>query len=847
MGRFDQHKPKQQKRDLPTPVCPWEKCFAKSTEAGIPGLTVSEHCTIAGSIAGELFAGRCLNTVLPIGTPFLVAAHDAGKVSPGFQKKYFNNLLVACCPELAAANTEARNWETNHSVIGEAAFREWAEEHAKSRDWLKWAEAIGAHHGSRENPNREGTGPYGGTEWAVERKELLDSLFEQFGGRLPDVSPRPEQIKLLGGLTCVADWIASNEDFFPNIGIPENTDLSGLVDQALQECGWVAPQLKSNLSFADVFPFPPNEMQESFIECVDRRGVYVLEAPMGMGKTEAALFAAYKLMASGENSGLYFGLPTRLTSDRIHQRVEKFMERILVNPGFVKLVHGHAWMNLESNASEFRAGMSWFHPRKRALLAPFGVGTIDQALMSVLKVKHHFVRTFGLAGKVVILDEVHSYDAYTGTLLNCLVGELLKIGCSVIILSATLTEKRRRDFIASPARTEAYPLISAHDRMVEPPPPENKEFALRFLNEPDDTLIGQAVSAAEQGLCVLWIANTVAQSQEIFNRINGARPEGRFQTALLHSRFPAFRRQQLEDEWMAKLGKEGSRPDGCILVATQVVEQSVDIDADLLVTELAPTDMLLQRMGRLCRHKRGARPDGAGQVWLYGPFKTECADAESFKTALGPSQYVYSPYVLWKTIRVWENREAIRLPSQIREVLEATYADEQNPPDWVAELKAELDAKKAKLQGAALGLTQLFCGDDDEEKAPTRYSTRPTIPALILRSCDNLGTSAHVVLCDGNELELVAGERDFRKAVCLHQNMVSLPIHQSLKMPVPAWLANMVFGPAAVLKLDGENLKDLNGDDVPWGYHKDKGVCARNIESKKPSQWELEDEDESYY
>jgi CRISPR-associated endonuclease/helicase Cas3 len=760
------------KTRLSTPVCPWKKCFAKSTEDGTSGLTVSEHCTIAGSIAGALYS---------------------------------------------------------------------------SRDWLTWAEAIGAHHGSRKSPNREGTGPYGGAEWAVERKQLLDSLFEQFGGQLPRSSPRPEQVKLLAGLTCVSDWIASNEEFFPNTGIPEDTDLSVQIEQALRECGWTAPQFQPDLSFEQVFPFSPNEMQRAFIGCVDQRGVYVLEAPMGMGKTEAALFAAYKLMETGENTGLYFGLPTRLTSDRIHQRVEQFMERILVNPSLVKLIHGHAWMNLESHAKEFAAGMSWFHPRKRALLAPFGVGTIDQALMSVLKVKHHFVRTFGLAGKVVILDEVHSYDAYTGTLLNCLVEELLKIGCSVIILSATLTEKRRRDFIESSERTEAYPLISAHDRMVEPPPPENKEFALRFFDAPDDVLIKQAVLAAEQGLCVLWIANTVAQSQDIFNRVNGARVEGSFQAALLHSRFPAFRRQQLEDKWMEKLGKDGSRPEGCILVATQVVEQSVDIDADLLITELAPTDMLLQRMGRLCRHKREARPEGAGQVWLYGPFRTDCSDAESFKTALGPSQYVYAPYVFWKTIQVWQQRTKISLPSQIREVLEATYADEPNPPDWVTELKEELNLEKEKLQGAALGLTQLFCGDDDEERAPTRYSTRPTIQTLILQQCDDCEKFANVVLSDETELQLTAGERDFKKAVVVHQNMISLPIHQSLKLPVPVWLAKRVFGPVAVLKLDGENLTDLNGDDVPWGYHKDKGVYRREGIVMQTSRKDWEDEDEFDY
>ncbi|MBN2683636.1 MAG: CRISPR-associated helicase Cas3' [Pontiellaceae bacterium] len=826
---------------------------------GTVGISVYEHCRIAGVLAEKLLSGRLDSLELfSIGTPFLVAVHDVGKVSPGFLKKCSNEALLELCPELAAENAECWMWNSNHAEIGEAAFRAWAKaEYNKSAEWLSWAEALGVHHGRRSLPKNEGVGPYGGEEWAEQRQQLIDFLFHEFGEDLPEESPTCEQVKLLAGLTCVSDWIASNEDFFPNTGIPAGADLSGLVQNALTECGWTPPLFKQGLAFADVFPFSPNSMQQAFIDCVDQRGVYVLEAPMGQGKTEAALFAAYQLMASEQNSGLYFGLPTRLTSDRIHLRVNAFMDRILENPSFVKLVHGHAWMDLESNVAEFRAGMGWFHPRKRALLAPFGVGTIDQALMSVLKVKHHFVRTFGLAGKVVILDEVHSYDAYTGTLLNCLVEELLKIGCSVIILSATLTAKRRSEFFVQSTEACDYPLISSATKTEAPLPPADRKVAVSYYGAAADSLVEQAVEAAERGLCVLWIANTVAQSQDIFCRVNGERAEGAFETGLLHSRFPAFRRAQLEEVWIEHLGKEGKRPRGCILVATQVVEQSVDIDADLLITELAPTDMLLQRMGRLCRHDRKHRPEGAGQAWIYGPPDVQWNSAKEFNEALGVSRFVYASYVLWKTLEVWRTRSTVSLPGQIREVLEETYAEADEVPEWVDGLKAELDAKREKLQGAALGLTALYCGEDSEEAAPTRYSTRATIPTLILRRCDNLGSSASLVLCEGSEVELRAGDRDFRKAVRLHQNMVSLPAHWTkdgrvFKPTVPAWLKAQVYGSVWVLEIEdgAENgpLVDLNGNEVPWEYHVDKGVFKRGCERASQSEWhELEDEDESYY
>jgi len=360
---------------------------------------------------------------------------------------------------------------------------------------------------------------------------------------------------------------------------------------------------------------------------------------------------------------------------------------------------------------------------------------------------------------------------------------------------------------------------------VATPPPLDRRIDLRFFQgSEEDDLIERAVLAAERGLCVLWISNTVASSQTVFAKINAERKEDSFQTGLLHSRFPAFRRTELEDEWMESLGKDGPRPKGCILVATQVVEQSVDIDADLLITELAPTDMLLQRMGRLCRHERDSRPAGSGQAWIYGPMQLACDDAAQFKEALGTSHYIYAPYVLWKTIRVWKTRTEACLPSDIRDLLETTYAELDELPEWVEELKAELDTKKAELKGKALGLTKIYCGDDDEDSAATRYNNQRTIPALILRECDNCEAFANLTLCDGTELAARAGERDFKNAVAIHQNIVTLPWYGSDYPAAPAWLKKTVFGAVLVLKIRGEDLIGLGGLETQWGYHPDKGV-----------------------
>ena len=199
---------------------------------------------------------------------------------------------------------------------------------------------------------------------------------------------------------------------------------------------------------------------------------------MGCGKTEAALWAAHRLIAAGMNDGLYFALPTQVTSNRIHQRVAPFFaqrSRIPRRCGSRMALRG--WRiarrcnciqpRATTEAGEHvRAGRSWFASSKHALLARFGVGTVDQALQGVVAVKHFFVRRFGLAGKVVILDEVHSYDVYTGALITQLIHELLALRCSVIVLSATLTQERRKDLVAAAGgdplsiASSAYPLIT---------------------------------------------------------------------------------------------------------------------------------------------------------------------------------------------------------------------------------------------------------------------------------------------------------------------------------------------------------------------------------------------------
>lgn len=809
----------------------WKMCIAKTTEDGEPGLTVAEHCRNVAEVSRALIERLPAAVIERLGaSPITVSAtHDVGKVSPGFQKKYFNKYLENVCPKVA--NLSAVAFEDKHAIISELALtaRLGVEPNTSPS-----AAVVGAHHGIRtaDSPLVDGSPRTGGPAWAAERQALLEELEAEYG-ELVD-APAPD-LDALSGLVCVADWMGSDEGFFPPAGLPAGVDRAEVAREAVAACGWTTVEIRPGLSFAEVYDFEPYPMQSDFVDAVTGPGLYVLEAPMGLGKTEAALYAAYRLMEAGHNSGLYFGLPTRLTSDRIHQRVQAFLDTISVNGERVRLAHGQAWMRaFEHGGAALDAGREWFRPSKRALLLPFAVGTVDQALLAVLKVRHHFVRGFGLAGKVVILDEVHSYDLYTGTLLDLLVRRLLELGCTVIILSATLTAARRRSFVDGGGAGDAYPLVSASrgdDQVFVPteaPADQTVDVALGPASEAEVAELA-AVKAAS-GHCVLCIANTVAGAQRWYNAVKAAMSEGAFEIGLLHSGFPAWRRRQIEDLWMERLGKDGNRPEGCVLVATQVVEQSVDIDADLMITELAPTDMLIQRLGRLWRHHRPDRPCQSPVVRIVVGDMDGVDSLEELEEALGvPNCRVYQPYVLWRSFQVWKALGEVALPGDIRSLLEATYATPSTPePTFIGAAHKRVEAHRKKLARLALSArasAEGYCTMPDDERAATRYSELPTIDALLVQKVDISGSaSATLELSDGASVTVDAAVKNPKVTAALHKNLVRVPHYRLPTATTPKYLGRHFFDATALLLIGSSGALNLEGDDTALRYDDERGL-----------------------
>ena len=648
-------------------------CWAKTDPLGHPCLSVRDHCLIVGAVAEQivgLLSPACRN-LIQSGAVTLAATHDIGKITPGFQLK--------ARPHWDFPDAMGQIfYEGNHAKVSQAHL---GSLHGKKP--FDWVLSAGGHHG--KYPAATGRVPKineGGLGWpAILREELLEELEATFG-KLPSVNiPKGAFVHWLTGFITFADWIGSDTQWFPlPISGPltnheTTSSVRDLATRAVKDLGWHRREVYSGRTFGELFPKVenPRPIQDALIVAMDSPGLYIVEAPMGVGKTEAALAASYRRWTEGDERGLYFALPTQLTSNRIHKRVAAFLENVVADSSVLALVHGNAWMSpnrilsISPTASDVEGAADlsdWYASGRKTLLAGFGTGTIDQAIMACLPVKHSALRLFALSGKIIIIDEVHSYDPYTSALLDRTVKWLLEVGCTVIALSATLASDRRKSLVLAAGAEEreissAYPLItkvakgSSHSEAIPVGTADlsSSRVLIEQVSNTYDGIWQDLADAAESGACVVVIRNTVALAQETYRQVKSRCRDRGTRFGLLHSRFPQFKRDENEAVWMHYLGKDGqARPQGCILVATQVIEQSVDIDADLLVTDLAPVDLILQRLGRLHRHQR-PRPAGfeRPRCVVLMPDVDWNDEIKTIKFALGPSCFVYPPFSLFQS------------------------------------------------------------------------------------------------------------------------------------------------------------------------------------------------------
>ncbi|MES4909195.1 MULTISPECIES: helicase-related protein [unclassified Streptomyces] len=452
-----------------------------------------------------------------------------------------------------------------------------------------------------------------------------------------------------------------------------------------------------------------------------------MTAPTGDGKTEAALHAASVLGRVSGVGGVFVALPTMATADAMLSRVEEFARVNVGGDRALVLLHSMAWLSRHGGSDEGDRGAvvadgvtsleagRWLSGGRRGLLAPLGVGTVDQVLTGVLPVRFNVLRLLGLANKVLVVDEAHAYGPWMHTLLVRLLEWLGALRVPVVLLSATLSGRvasslveayRRGCGFREPVGVEScYPgwlFVDAASGEVSRPRAvgSDRPRTLRVVVEPVSwdvrepagarvvvgsrraALVEYLTPVVERGGCVLVCCTTVDEAQRTFRFLRSAFPdlageEGGLR--LLHARFPAWRREEITGECERAFGKPGGvgvgRPVRSVLVATQVVEQSLDLDFDLVVSDLAPLAQLLQRAGRCLRHERGGRPG-----WVGADPRLVVLDPLGEGGMEPPRSWgeVYDASLLIRTRQLLVERagEGIAVPGDVQQVVDEVYAED---------------------------------------------------------------------------------------------------------------------------------------------------------------------------
>ena len=521
-------------------------------------------------------------------------------------------------------------------------------------------------------------------------KSGFDSIKE-----LPEINAQAQM--LLSGLLITADWIASNTELFPLISVDDDgneIDFEKRTLNALEHLNfteqWNTERTTySDKDFEETFGFLPRAVQKCIIEIVQSAaapGLFIIEAPMGCGKTEAALSCAEIIASKCKKNGLFFGMPTQATANGIFPRVinwaEKQSEEFYHS---VQLQHGNSALNETFQKiqrgipeEESDSGVivhSWFCDNKKACLADFVVATVDQLLMLALKRRHVMLLHLGLSEKVVIIDEVHAYDAYMNQYLERALQWLGAYHTPVILLSATLPSKRRMSLVRAYLNLKtsdeifekniAYPLLTWTDdgKIMQKSLPYNADKKTIHISKcKNEDMTDIVRGAVKSGGCIGIIMNTVSRAQSAAKLIKNEITDN---VLLYHAQYVMTARTSKEDLLLKRTGRNSNSEErqGFVVIGTQVLEQSLDIDFDLLITDICPVDFLLQRIGRLHRHTR-KRPDKLKTPVCY-------VLTDEYENDNSGSKSIYGTWLLKETLE--RIPESVTLPDDISPLVQKVY------------------------------------------------------------------------------------------------------------------------------------------------------------------------------
>ncbi len=742
---------------------------------------------------------------------YFLALHDIGKFSESFQGLREDLLYLLNKRKRSKVYDKIR-----HDSLGFFLWRnQLAEKFCASCiqdqdviwQWLEffeiWAQAFTGHHGQ----------PPKGCDRSISRYFLPENIsaaetFSTFCETefLKEISfPAPldfgewlEQMKYLSwwlaGFVVLCDWLGSNSDFFKFHKTPMPLEkywhkiALPAAEKAVQTTDFlpvpVAEQKKLPELFDYVSQATPLQVMSENISLAKGPHLFILEDVTGAGKTEAAFMLLHRLMAAGKAEGAYVALPTMATANAMYKRTGKVYRQLYAGNNVPSLVLAHGArhlvdgfvesvlpVNVSANThyepGEPTADVScnaWLADnRKKALLAHIGVGTIDQALLAVLRSKHQSMRLLGLRNKVLIVDEVHASDAYMHHLLQTLLTFHAAAGGSAILLSATLPHKMRQELLAAYARglgqhgpvpgNEGYPLLSMlcaedfDEKEVATREEVKRDLSFCFFHRDQDA-IDLIIEKVNKGKCIAWVRNTVSDVMETYEQLIALMPEEK--VTLFHARFALGDRLEIEEKVLSLFGKDSKseQRQGRVVIATQVIEQSLDLDFDWFISDLAPIDLLIQRAGRLRRHERdangnpknGADERGEPEFYVISPDPQQEAESNWFGSFFPRAVTVYEDHGrLWLTARYLLDKKKLRIPADMRKAIEHVYGEQSEEFIPAGLLKKSLDAETdSQVQRSLARMNKIHFEDGysmldhewwDEAITPTRLGE----PSITLR------------------------------------------------------------------------------------------------------------------
>ena len=613
-----------------------------------------------------------------------------------------------------------------------------------------WVNASAGHHGEPPSVSYQG-GPVRPTTYFSQKDMAAAETFTRWAHHF--FNPRPfdfpggvdpyyDQWKkaswMLAGLAVLCDWLGSNKNYFRFCG--EQMPLENYFGEKafmaasniLKDTGLIPIPVSQQGGFGILFPSlekrNPSPLQDfaGRIEIAPEPSLFLLEDVTGSGKTEAALLLSHRLMQIGAADGIVLALPTMATANAMYTRLSSCHRRFFSEAHTPSLALAHSATKLmklfgrtilpkqEASTGQY-ADMdvdastycnAWIaEGRKRAFLADVGVCTIDQALLAVLPSRHQSLRLLGLSRKVLLIDEVHAYDPYMNALIEALLEFQAGLGGSAILLSATLPQATRRAFFNAFARglgraplslsSSCFPLVT---KMAEGDPTEHpvatrpevaRRVSVRFLHT-EETVVAHIAQVASEGKCVCWVRNTVGDAMIGYQALQALVPQENIR--LFHARFAMSDRLEREDEVIARFGEKSrsEQRQGQILIATQVVEQSLDLDFDVMVIDLAPMDLIIQRAGRLARHTRDSSgnpihgPDARGVPCLYilSPELDAAPGPDWYRSLFRNGAFIYPNHArLWLTAELLRKMGGWTMPKDSRDLIEGVFGDKVEVPE----------------------------------------------------------------------------------------------------------------------------------------------------------------------